>query len=119
MVKVRRMQPGQLEQARIRSERELIYQSIRDLELDFETSKIEESEYQAMHSELRARALHLLQQARDTKPPQPHSAPDLVEPKTPELCNGCGTKLQAGWRFCPSCGAPPEGQAGDPAKANP
>ena len=106
---------GRLEQARIRSERDLVYQSIRDLEHDFETQKIEEIEYQTMRAELRARALSLLEEERDAKQLQAKSpaAADgrSVAEQTPDRCTGCGAELDASWRFCPSCGAAPERSA--------
>ncbi len=116
LVRGRSSEAGRLEQARIRSERELIYESIRDLEHDFETQKIEETEYQAMRTELRTRALSLLGQERDAKQQQqaePRTDPgaQTIAEQAPDRCKGCDAPLDASWRFCPSCGASPERSA--------
>jgi len=103
------------ERARIRSERDIVYQSIRDLEHDFETGKIEQTQYQVMHQELRTRGLELLQRERDagraTAMPGAVSAP-ASNPAPAARCSACGVELQADWRFCAGCGAPRNRQPG-------
>lgn len=121
LVRGRRTRASQLEQAHIRSERELVYQSIRDLEHDFETAKVEAAAYQTMRTELRARALDLLKQEHDSKHPQPDhtqppSAPARAEAAPAGRCGSCGSALDAGWRFCPGCGAS-SSSASSPAAA--
>lgn len=105
LVRVRRTSVGEFEQSRIRSERELVYHAIRDLEHDYETAKIEEAEYTTMRAELRDRGIALLKAARDV-------AESVVETDEPAaapvaaFCTGCGTQLDAAWQFCAKCGAP-------------
>lgn len=105
----RRTGTAQFERTRIRSERDLVYEAIRDLELDFETAKIEAADYQTLRGELRGRALELLQQERDANAlpataGQPSRAQHSV-PQTPATnCHSCGNELSAGWQFCPKCG---------------
>ena len=129
LVQGRRSRADQYERAQIRTERDLIYGAIRDLEHDFETSKIEEASYQTMRSELRARALELLQQERDAKQsapaagttaPQSSSTRDPAEPAHSESCQHCGSTLNIGWKFCPKCGASRDTDGGAEAavKAN-
>jgi len=48
------------------AERELLYDSIRDLDHDFETGKIAEADYQQMRDELRGQAIALLRTERET-----------------------------------------------------
>lgn len=109
LVRGRRTSPREFEQARIRSERDLVYQAIRDLEHDFETAKIEETEYTKMRTELRDRGLELLRLARDKSDAPAEQAP--VTPAAAEsgetsFCTGCGTRLDPNWQFCAKCGAP-------------
>lgn len=101
----RKTSTRKFEQARIRSERELVYQAIRDLEHDFETAKIEEGEYDKMREELRARGIELLKRSRGEADvaPAPDSAPAVA---APSFCTECGTRLDANWQFCAKCGTP-------------
>jgi hypothetical protein len=102
LVRGRSTSTQQFEQARIRSERDLVYQAIRDLEHDYETTKIEEAEYTTMRAELRARGLELLKQARDVDEPK---ASAKAVAAGPAFCTGCGTELDSAWQFCAKCGA--------------
>jgi hypothetical protein len=120
LVRKRVGEAGQLERARIRSELDLVYESIRDLEHDFETQKIEEAEYAMMRGELRGRALALLQQDRDAAQAPVNLDSASTPPQQPsDRCSGCGAQLEADWRFCPSCGASPQQPADETAPANP
>lgn len=132
LVRGRRIGAHQIKQARIRSERDLVYASIRDLEHDFETAKIEEAEYQTMRTQLRTRALTLLQEERDASraPAVEPGAPSTSTPSAAAaFCHQCGNSLKSGWQFCPKCGASQVGTspntdggsdvADDPVKANP
>jgi hypothetical protein len=103
-----------------RSEREMIYDSIRDLDLDFETGKLDSKEHQLMREELRARAIGLLQQERDaaaraeegskagSKPkagPSPVAGSAVeVRPGAVGYCPACGAAAETQWRFCVQCG---------------
>ena len=116
-----------------RGEREMIYNSIRDLDLDFETGKLDSQEHQVMREELRARALSLLQQERDAaaraevggeaggKPaagPAAAVRPEMgvasssaaarssaeAHPGAVGYCPACGTAAEASWQFCVRCG---------------
>jgi hypothetical protein len=107
----RRASAREFEQARIRSERELVYQAIRDLEHDFETAKIEDGEFQTMRGELVARGVTLLAQERDAKAGKPEPAVPNTSAAQDAFCTGCGSKLDAAWKFCASCGADTTGQA--------
>jgi hypothetical protein len=135
LVRSRRTGTVQFEQARIRSERDLVYAAIRDLELDFETAKIDEADYQSMRGELRGHALALLQRERDAKPlpsteDQAGPAQHPAAQASATTCQGCGSELDVGWQFCPKCGASQSEHSGDddtgntdnaannPAKAN-
>jgi hypothetical protein len=112
---------GEYERARIRSEREIVYQAIRDLEHDNETGKIETDEYETMRADLRTRGLELLQREKDaTSSAAPADAePAKQAPATQGagalgqapaaqgagFCVQCGTALAPSWRFCANCGA--------------
>jgi hypothetical protein len=118
----------------IRSEREAIYVSIRDLDHDFETGKLENEDYQPMREALRERAIELLRMEREgrtdsrtsaapapaasgtsTRPPSA-SAPSTEATgvvRTAAYCPQCGGAAQPDWRFCTHCGGrlDPEGAA--------
>ncbi len=110
---------GEYERARIRSEREIVYQAIRDLEHDHETGKIEAEEYETMRAELRSRGLALLQREKDTtsgaRPADEAPATPAPSAQGDGLCVQCGTTFQAGWRFCANCGATRPGDEETPA----
>ncbi len=92
-----------------RSERELLYGAIRDIDHDFETGKLQPEEHQLMHNDLRDRALTLLQAERE-------SAAEIRQPPPPRFCPSCGESAETSWRFCAACGGPlPE----TPANAHP
>jgi len=103
-----RATPKHSEVARIRSERELVYGSIRDLEHDYEIGLTSQSEYQAMRGELRSRALELLRQERDAdgKAATDGAATAAAPATAPSFCTGCGAALDGDWRFCAKCGTP-------------
>lgn len=117
--------------ARLAAEREATYASIRDLDHDFETGKLEAADHASMREALRARAIELLaaERAATGAPGQPVSseaehrataasttaatragattAATTAVPAsaTAGFCPGCGAPRQATWRFCASCGA--------------
>jgi hypothetical protein len=96
----------------IRAEREAIYVSIRDLDHDFETGKLESEDYQPMREALRERAIELLRMERKGKTdssapvdePSPPTATAGGEVTTAAYCPGCGGRVQVEWRFCTHCG---------------
>jgi len=91
-------------------ERENIYESIRDLQHDFDTGKIEAADYERMKSELRADAVALLRQQRAKEEAEadvsaePAPAPGGATAGKAAFCTQCGERLQADWRFCAGCG---------------
>jgi hypothetical protein len=101
----------------IRTQREAVYTAIHDLDHDFETAKLEEQDYQAMRSQLRAEAIALLraEQEADAKPVSAKGGDSLASAADPqatsEFCPHCGGNVSANWRFCTHCGGnlnPPE-----------
>jgi hypothetical protein len=82
-------------------ERELIYTTIRDLEHDFETGKLTQSDYDRTRLELRARAVELLREERAgvaaDETPKPTGG---VE----RFCHHCGAQVATTWHFCSACG---------------
>jgi len=98
-----------------RRERDSLYAALADLEHDHETGKVDDTDYATMRSDLRGRALELLQNER-------HEAAQPVEPETPEatetmpasspgdasdrFCRACGVGAKSGDRFCGQCGEP-------------
>lgn len=86
-------------------EREHLYESIRDLDHDHETGKLDDASWQSLRSELRARAVALLAAERRGAPPA--AEPETAAASTPApACAGCGATARAGDRFCAQCGRP-------------
>lgn len=83
-------------------ERAEVVESLRDLEHDHETGKVSDADYESMRSELRARALELMERERTGETPSP-SRPDT---EAAAHCTACGARAEPGWRFCAACGAP-------------
>jgi hypothetical protein len=100
-------------------ERDAVFQGIRDLDHDHETGKLSESDWQAMRSELKARAVALLktEQERAARP-RPGAGPGAEGSERPAgageaapTCDACGATGRPGDRFCARCGR----QLGAPA----
>lgn len=84
------------------AERAAVYAVIRDLDEDFDTGKLSVEDHGTMRSELRARAVLLLQQERAAR-----QEPEQATEQAPG-CSACGEALPAQARFCPQCGAKTE-----------
>ena len=82
------------EQSALSIQREALYETIRDLDHDFETGKITETDHQEMREALRERAVELLR--RESAGDSPADAP---------RCPGCDGEIDASWTFCSRCGA--------------
>lgn len=83
-------------------EREGLYESIRDLEDDLETGKLDPADYEKLRAELRESAVNLLREqlALEKTPNSPNE-----EAKPAAFCIECGGPLEADWKFCSGCGA--------------
>jgi hypothetical protein len=92
-------------------EREIVYDSIRDLQSDFEMGKIEAESYERIHKELRAEAVELLRRAKASEVDEQRTAPSPpaaslhgVEASSAGFCHSCGGALDPSWHFCSHCG---------------
>ncbi len=90
-----------------RREREGLYESIRDLDHDFETGKLSPEDHAQMRGELRRRAAALLEAEREA---EPQTGAPSTETETPEpapsahSCPSCGAPAGSDARFCARCG---------------
>ncbi len=75
----------------LRSEKENVYEALRDLDFEFRTGKLSEQDYHELQADYRARALRLLQHSDDRQ-----HAPE---------CHACGRLNPSGSRYCEICGA--------------
>lgn len=103
---------------RLRTQRELVYTAIRDLDHDFETAKLEEGDYTQMRESLRAEAIELMRseqaaavadqaevdQASASTSSGAARVADTSEARTDRFCPSCGDKVVPQWRFCSHCG---------------
>ena len=113
------------------AERENVYAAIRDLDEDFATGKLTEADYTQLRSELRERAVRLLEAERQAGAPEAANLP-TPPPTAGETPSPLGPQLPAAqpqidparpslarpnlarpyvpntastkWRFCPACG---------------
>jgi hypothetical protein len=120
------------ELTRIRDERESVYVAIEDLDHDFETGKLDESDYTEMRTRFRNQAIDLLriehsggQAANGTAPTAATlststttttaatlASPIAIAPSpgatalptTGKFCPDCGGSVDPSWRFCSHCG---------------
>jgi len=90
-------------------EREAVYDSIRDLDHDHETGKIDADEYARMRGELRAKAVELLREEREARDLAQSVGDSEASAASAAgshgFCPTCGIAVTAGWRFCAGCGA--------------
>jgi hypothetical protein len=85
-----------------RRERDSVVEAIHDLDHDYETGKVSETDYESFREELRARALALLREERLAQRREHAPVP------TPAACPTCAAAHRPGDRFCAQCGAPVE-----------
>lgn len=99
-------------------ERDLVYATIRDLEHDFETGKVAPEDYERTRAELRAQAVDLMRQEKQSAPPvrAVEAAPSAAP--TGRFCPSCGQAVDPAWSFCSHCGgglSPAEASGSEPA----
>jgi hypothetical protein len=88
------------EAAELETERDSVRAALASLEEDFETGKLDASDYEALRAELRVRAAALIQRregAAARRPPEPRAA---------ARCSACAAELAPDARFCHRCGTP-------------
>ena len=82
-------------------ERESVYAAIRDVDEDFDTGKLTVEDHAQMRTELRRRAIGLLEAERNA---QQKPEPAIEQPQASARCTACDTELPDSARFCPGCG---------------
>ncbi len=86
------------------SAKEAAFVAIKDLEFDYKTGKIAESDYAPLKARLEADAVDLMKRLDGA---QAEAAAPRKEPKPKgRFCAACGAKAGADDRFCSSCGKP-------------
>ena len=97
------------------SRRRVTLLALRDVEYDYATGKLDETDYHAMRRELAAEALEALERVDDEVAAGPGGAAPALEEEIARLkgglrtgttCPVCGTGNDAGSRFCAYCGSP-------------
>ncbi len=116
----------------LESQRDAIYQAIRELRFDFEVGKVSETDYNIFDSQLKAQAVAVLKEidalqaaeanpeldarleaeiaalrhVNGSGPPKPVQREAVpAGAGAINFCPQCGTKVRAGDRFCGKCGA--------------
>jgi hypothetical protein len=89
-----------------------IYESLRDLQLEYRVNKLSDEDYQTTKIELQKELARVLAEVDRIKaelgtagivaPPPP--APKLVSASN--VCPGCGAKFEKALKFCGECGKP-------------
>ncbi len=103
-------------------QREMIYEAIRDLDLDLETGKVSEQDHAEMRAKLRAEAIELVRAERASRAAseattgsaassgataEGQGAGEATEPSAPArgaFCPHCGGRVEPDWQFCSHCG---------------
>jgi len=100
--------------------KEQALQVLKELEFDFKTGKLSESDYELLKERYRLKALSFLKrmdelshpQVMESHPPEkalprkPEKiAPPLMRPSKRPTCPNCGKRLPGNFKFCPFCGA--------------
>ena len=102
---------------RLLHQKEMLYGAIRDLDFDFQTSKVDQKDYAELRQQLEKEAVHILRQLDAADPRvmldheiehhvlalRRHSASTVCGSRR-ESCLGCGILLENGENFCPYCG---------------
>jgi hypothetical protein len=122
----RRLAPLLREQSDLLAGRNQVYREIRDLDFDYETNKVSDSDYHAQRYQLVARGVEILQQLdglpafedtaehrrieRAVRALRRGADPDLAQqggdqPAAEGYCPQCGTPFGEADRFCGTCGA--------------
>jgi hypothetical protein len=91
-------------------QREILYESIHDLDHDFETGKVDDADFRVLREELRGDAIALMREERlaASKDPGAAAGPRIAAVPGPEsaaTCPGCGIAIQGSWSFCAGCGS--------------
>ena len=104
-----RSRPASKEVSGLALEREILYESIHDLDHDFETGKLDEADFKALREELRNDAIELMRREKaGGAKAEPKTT--TASPGTPDSsesiprCPGCGVAVETGWSFCSGCG---------------
>lgn len=83
-------------------QKRVVYEGIKELELDWTSGKLSEADYQALRRELEQEAVQVLKEL-DELEGKKESGPEEPGDATP-LCPGCGRTLKPAHSFCPGCG---------------
>ncbi|MEZ4770780.1 MAG: zinc ribbon domain-containing protein [Caldilineales bacterium] len=116
----------------LETQRDAVYQAIRELRFDFDVGKVSESDYNIFDTQLKAQAVAVLKEidalqaaeadpeldalleaeiaalrhVNGNGPPKPmQREPVPAGAASINFCPQCGTKVQAGDRFCGKCGS--------------
>jgi len=94
--------PAEREREYLEEKREVLYENLRDLHLEYRMGKLSDDDYQrtkARYQEELAALLHEFEQKVGSVPVTEVAAP------VPGRCQRCGKDNPAGHRFCGACGA--------------
>ena len=102
------------EQTALSVERAALYDSIRDLEHDHDTGKLETHDFERMRADMRSEAIELLRRERSS---QATASPPLAAKgmaakgmaakgtdRTAASCPACDLAVESDWKFCSHCG---------------
>lgn len=104
------------EKASLLLHKEVLYTAIYDLAFDFQTGKVDESDYTALRRDLESEAIQVLQsldtlafaEATATIERQVQALQATMTEVTasmpPQFCRGCQIPLHGNENFCPACG---------------
>lgn len=86
---------------------ELTLGKLRELDFDYETGKVQDSDYRVSRQALLVKAASSLQEQEALSSALERKIMDIRQDRTlAPICPGCGHALSSGDRFCPACGQP-------------
>lgn len=93
--------PGVLgaERENLLVEKQMAYDAIKELELDWRSGKLSEEDYRTIRAELEAEAIEVMKKLDSMESPQ-----EEVQETERNYCSSCGEKIDGEHSFCHSCG---------------
>lgn len=98
------------ELAELNRKKNVLLKEIKDIELDFQMSKISEADFESLTGDYRAQAVEVLKDIDALRGRKPKSGTDKVAVVSASadrgtgFCSECGSSLYESAKFCGACG---------------
>ena len=85
---------------RLLYKKDVTYMSLKDLEFEYQTGKIDESDYNSLKTKYEAEAVSILKEIDNAE----KSGKSSKKESGKRFCSECGTSVSRSDKFCSSCG---------------